>query len=107
MIDAIGTAATRSVVAGTSGLGIGSSASVGAAQATGAADFGSVLAELAGKAVDTLKAGEAAATAGLTGKASVQDVVEAVMAAEQTLQASIAVRDKVVAAYLELSRMAI
>ena len=40
-----------------------------------------------------------------TGKASVQQVVEAVMSAEQTLQGAIAIRDKVVAAYLEISRM--
>jgi flagellar hook-basal body complex protein FliE len=33
-------------------------------------------------------------------------VVEAVMSTEQTLQAAIAIRDKVVAAYQELSRMA-
>jgi flagellar hook-basal body complex protein FliE len=32
-------------------------------------------------------------------------VVEAVLGAEQTLQAAIAVRDKITAAYLELSRM--
>ena len=42
----------------------------------------------------------------MQGKASVQQVVEAVMSAEQTLQSAIAIRDKVVAAYLELSRMA-
>ena len=36
-----------------------------------------------------------------------QQVVEAVMAAEQTLQSAIAIRDKVVSAYLEISRMAI
>jgi flagellar hook-basal body complex protein FliE len=34
-------------------------------------------------------------------------VVEAVMAAEQTLQTSVAIRDKVVSAYLEISRMSI
>jgi flagellar hook-basal body complex protein FliE len=34
-------------------------------------------------------------------------VVEAVMAAEQSLQASLAVRDKVVQSYLEISRMQI
>ena len=43
----------------------------------------------------------------LQGKASVQQVVEAVMSAERQLQTAIAVRDKVVAAYLEISRMAI
>ncbi len=44
---------------------------------------------------------------GCSGKASVQQVVEAVMSAEQTLQSAIAIRDKVVSAYLEISRMAI
>ena len=38
-------------------------------------------------------------------KASVQQVVDAVMSAEQTLQRAIAIRDKVVSAYLEISRM--
>jgi flagellar hook-basal body complex protein FliE len=54
-----------------------------------------------------LKTGEAISIAGIRGQASVQQVVEAVMAAEQTLQSSIAIRDKVVAAYLEVSRMQI
>ena len=43
----------------------------------------------------------------MQGKAAVQEVVEAVMSAEQTLQSAIAIRDKVVAAYQEISRMAI
>lgn len=71
------------------------------------ADFGSVLAEVAAQGVQTLRSGEAAALGGLQGKASVQQVVEAVMSAEQTLQAAIAIRDKVVGAYQEISRMAI
>lgn len=41
------------------------------------------------------------------GQASVQQVVEAVMSAEQSLQTALAVRDKVVAAYQEISRMQI
>ncbi len=45
--------------------------------------------------------------AGIQGTATVQQVVEAVMSAEQTLQGAVAIRDKVVAAYLELSRMQI
>ena len=45
--------------------------------------------------------------AGMRGQASVQQVVDAVMSAEQTLQGAIAIRDKVVSAYLELSRMSI
>lgn len=70
-------------------------------------DFASVLASVDSSAVHKIKAGEAAAISALQGEASVQEVVQAVMVAEQTLQTAIAVRDKVVAAYQELSRMAI
>ena len=48
-------------------------------------DFASVLAEVAAQGVQTMRTGEATALAGLQGKASVQQVVEAVMSAEQTL----------------------
>jgi flagellar hook-basal body complex protein FliE len=34
-------------------------------------------------------------------------VVDAVMNAQQTLQAAVAIRDKIVSAYLEVSRMSI
>jgi len=69
--------------------------------------FLDTMAQVASSAVDTLKAGEASSIAGIQGKASVQQVAEAVMAAEQTLQTAIAIRDKVVAAYQEIARMAI
>ncbi len=69
--------------------------------------FSDMMKEVATSAVDTLKAGEAASISGIQGKASVQQVVEAVMSAEQTLQTAIAIRDKVVAAYQEIARMAI
>ena len=55
----------------------------------------------------TLRNAEALSIAGVRGQASVQQVVDAVMTAEQSLQTAIAVRDKVVSAYLEISRMAI
>ncbi|WP_319411818.1 flagellar hook-basal body complex protein FliE [uncultured Cohaesibacter sp.] len=58
-------------------------------------------------AINTVKHGEAAAIAGIEGKESVQNVVDAVMNAELALQSAIAIRDKVVAAYQEVSRMAI
>lgn len=78
-----------------------------AANAGGLADFSTMLARMSSTAVDSVKAGEAAAISGIQGRVSVQQVVEAVMSAEQTLQTAIAVRDKVVAAYQEISRMAI
>lgn len=73
----------------------------------GAGDFSTVLEKMVNDAVGTLKTAEATSLKGVQGQASVQEVVEAVMAAEQTLQAGIAIRDKVVSAYLEISRMAI
>jgi flagellar hook-basal body complex protein FliE len=78
-----------------------------AGAATGTADFGAVLQEVASSAIQSLKAGEAAAIQGIEGKMPVQKVVEAVMEAEKSFQTAIAVRDKVVSAYLEISRMQI
>lgn len=43
----------------------------------------------------------------LKGDADTRQVVDAVMDAQQALQTSIAIRDKIVTAYLEISRMAI
>jgi flagellar hook-basal body complex protein FliE len=73
----------------------------------GSPDFGAMLGQLIGNAASALKTAEATSIAGMRGQASVQQVVDAVMSAEQTLQGAIAIRDKVVAAYLELSRMSI
>jgi len=91
-----------------------SSVQVRSAEQTGAAgsataekDFGSVLANMITNTIDTVKASESTSAAGVRGQASVQQVVEAVMAAEQSLQSSLAVRDKIVQAYLEISRMQI
>lgn len=79
------------------------------ASAAPAADdsFGAMFARVAAAARDTMRTGEAAAIAGVSGDASVQEVVRAVMSAEQQLRAAIAVRDRVVAAYQEISRMQI
>jgi len=108
MIDAI-SAATKTI-------GAGSAPDVGIAPLRGGApaasadapvDFGSFLAQMAADTAGTLKAGEATALAGINGKASTNQVVQAVMTAEQTLQAAIAIRDKVVTAFLEIGRMQI
>jgi len=78
---------------------------VGGASAGG--DFGAMLSQMATEAVNTVKTAEATSIKGVNGEASTQAVVEAVMSAERTLQTAVAIRDKAVAAYLELSRMAI
>lgn len=69
--------------------------------------FADVLRNFAGEAANTLREGEAAALAGIQGSLPLQTVVERVMAAERTLQTALAVRDKAVTSYLEISRMQI
>lgn len=76
-----------------------------ATPAAGGADFGKVLADVTNNTVDALKAGESAAIGGITGSRSVQSVVDAMLNAEQALQTAVAVRDKLVSAYQEISRM--
>ena len=71
------------------------------------AGFNNVLEQVAADAIGSMKAGEAASIQSIHGKLSAQKVVEAVMSAERSLQMAVAVRDKVVQAYQEVSRMAI
>ena len=58
-------------------------------------------------AIDAGHKGEAIATAAVSGRTSLQEVVEAVNAAELTLQTVVAVRDRMIAAYQEILRMPI
>jgi flagellar hook-basal body complex protein FliE len=97
MISALGSAFPRIQ---TSPLQGASTAGAGAATTVGGADFGTVLSQVA-------KSAEATSIQGIRGEASTQAVVESVMAAERTLQTAVALRDKAVSAYLELSRMSI
>jgi len=91
----------------------GAEATRGVAQpaeaAAGATDesFQTMFARVAAAARDNMQAGEATAIKGVSGDTSVQNVVRAMMTAEQQLKAAIAVRDRVVAAYQEISRMQI
>ena len=78
-----------------------------AAASSAGADFGTVFAQVATEAIQTVKAGETTAISGLQGGASVQEVVQAVMSAEQTLHVALSIRDKAVSAYQEISRMQI
>ncbi|MDP3897960.1 MAG: flagellar hook-basal body complex protein FliE [Mesorhizobium sp.] len=84
---------------------------VGGAAASSAADvgasFASALANAAGRTIETLQSADKISIQALQGEVPTRDVVDAVMSAEQALQTSIAIRDKIVSAYLEISRMAI
>lgn len=69
--------------------------------------FASVLGDMANSTVNNLKQAEVASFEGITGKANTREVVDAVLAAEQSLQTAIALRDKIVSAYLEITKMQI
>ena len=58
-------------------------------------------------AVDAVRAAEEASAGALTGEVGVREAVDRVMEAERTLRTAVAVRDKLVASWLEVSRMAI
>jgi len=78
----------------------------GAAAAAGES-FGDLLKQAATQSVKTGAESEKQSLMATAGKANVTDVVTAVSAAEVTLQAVTAVRDKAVAAYQEILRMPI
>lgn len=69
--------------------------------------FGSMLLEAAQGVTASLRSAETTAIDGIRGATGIRDVAESVMAAERQLGAATAIRDKIVTAYLEISRMAI
>jgi flagellar hook-basal body complex protein FliE len=91
-----------------SGGAAGSTAGVsqGAASIAGMS-FGDMLSAAASRTMDTLQSAETVSVKALQGDADTREVVDAVMSAEQALQTAISIRDKIVSAYLEVSRMAI
>ncbi|OBQ77956.1 flagellar hook-basal body complex protein FliE [Mesorhizobium sp. WSM3873] len=69
--------------------------------------FAEALSQAATKTVNTLQNAEQMSIQALKGDADTRQVADAVLSAQQALQTTIAIRDKVVSAYLEISRMSI
>lgn len=67
--------------------------------------FAEVLSRVAEGAVAAVEKGEQASLKSLTGEAELVSIVTAVSNAEVTLQTVVALKDKVVQAYLEIIRM--
>lgn len=105
--------ASRALGAYTDALrrGAGSGAETPAPAAGGSAPAGQSFGDFLGQALDNAVAtgqrAEQTSLAAAAGKASVTDVVTALTNADVTLQAVVAVRDKVVAAYQDIMRMPI
>lgn len=75
--------------------------------ASATTEFEAFLARELETTLATLHRAEDVAKRGVAGLAGVQDVVEAVTAAEIALEKIVAVRDRVIAAYQEIMRMPI
>ena len=85
---------------------VGGSAALGPVQAPGAS-FSDALASAVKDATTSLRVGEAASAQGATGKGDVVQVVNAVTAAELTLETVVAIRDRVINAYQDIMKMPI
>ncbi|PQZ48047.1 flagellar hook-basal body complex protein FliE [Ochrobactrum sp. MYb15] len=84
---------------------VGSTSAPQAIPTTPGASFGEVLSQMTDSVGQKLQVAEANSIQGIKGDAPLRDVVSSVMEAEQSLQTAIAIRDKIVQAYLEISRM--
>jgi len=73
----------------------------------GATTFAEELQARLSSSVARLETAETMSIGAIRGEVETREVVDAVMSAEQSLQAAIAIRDKIVQAYLEVSRMQI
>ncbi|MEO0679199.1 MAG: flagellar hook-basal body complex protein FliE [Pseudomonadota bacterium] len=71
----------------------------------GGASAGPDLRGAAASFVETMRAGETTATAGLAGQADAQSVVTALASTEMAVQTAVTLRDRVVEAYQEILRM--
>ncbi len=91
----IGTATTQ--------RNIGSTATAKSSQS----EFAEMLTQAGTNMVQTLENAEAASIAGMKSEVGAYEVVSSIMEAEQTLRMTVAVRDKIISAYLEISRMQI
>jgi flagellar hook-basal body complex protein FliE len=69
--------------------------------------FADLLKQAGGETIDALKQGEAQSLQAVTGKADGTAVTSAVNNAELALQSVLAVRDKIIAAYQDISKMPI
>ncbi|MEL6361101.1 MAG: flagellar hook-basal body complex protein FliE [Pseudomonadota bacterium] len=76
-------------------------------QNTDRPNFQNLVAEAVSQTVSSIEAGEAVGIQAANGEADLVDVVTAISAAEVSLEAAIAVRNRVIEAYQEIMRMPI
>jgi flagellar hook-basal body complex protein FliE len=108
MIDQLLSVSTRNALSKLSEtVNQGTAPAAGGVSAAGQPSFDNVLSQLTGSMTGKLENAEALSMKSMTGDVPTRDVVNAVMDAQQSLQTAIAIRDKIVQAYLDISHMAI
>ncbi|NJM35715.1 MAG: flagellar hook-basal body protein FliE [Rhodomicrobium sp.] len=107
MIDPVSAAATGVTRAQETAPSFLNAAQVAQGVSATPENFSGMISQMIAETAQALHQAEGTSLAAIKGQASIQDVVESVLSAEQSLQAAIAIRDKITAAYLELSRMSI
>lgn len=88
-------------------IGAARTESPGRAAEPDGAGFGAMLADLGSSTLSALQRAEQASISALQGKGDTREVVETIMQAERSLTTAMAVRDKLVAAFQEITRMSI
>jgi len=101
MVDKVMNPAAISAYTNTANIGKGPS--IGGEE--GGVSFSDFLRQKAEDSIKTLKTSESMSAKAVTGEADITDVVQAVGAAELTLQTVVAVRDRLVGAYQDIMRM--
>jgi len=69
--------------------------------------FGNMVKEGVRDTIQSVRQGEQASAAAVTGEADINDVVDAITKAELTLQTVVTVRDRMISAYQDIMRMPI
>lgn len=107
MISGIGAVRIKPATGDSGAADFSSSGAASAATAGTPASFAEALSQATTRTVNTLQSAETLSIQALTGGADTRQVVDAVMDAQQALQTTIAIRDKIVTAWLDISRMQI
>ena len=107
MSDSIPTIVVTPKTAADAYARIDSGAPGGAGAVGGAGDFGATLLRALQDAVDVGHSAESSAMAAINGSGNLTEVVTALNRAELTLQATTAIRDRVVQAYQDILKMPI
>jgi flagellar hook-basal body complex protein FliE len=107
LIMAINPASVAAAYKAVANIGGGNAAGAAAGMEASGQPFGAFLDDAMKNAMSTMRAGEDAAAQGATGKADIVQVVNAVTAAELTLETVVAIRDRVIGAYQDILRMPI